>query len=215
MLHDLEDLPLDHQLAVRAAQERLHEEFAGSVGAPTVDAVLGASWRHLDEHARLKHHVPLLAERYARGQLWALARMSGHHDGVPAVLFLDSHDAGRAKMAKGLLLARAGDTVLGFSAGTDPDVDVPDTVQQVMGEVGVSLAVSFPKPYTEEMLRAADRIVVFGDGADVTIPPGAQHELWEVPDPRFLPVEDVRALRDDLGRRVDDLLRRLGVATPG
>lgn len=216
MLHDLEDLPLDHQLAVRAAQDRLHEEFAGLLGAPTVDAVLQASWHHLDEVARLKHHVPLLAERYARGQLWALARMRGHHAGTPAVLFLDSHDAGRAKMAKGLLLARATTDVLAFSAGTDPDHEVPAAVQQAMEEVGVSLVASFPKPYTEEMLQAADRVVVFGDGVNVALPRGVEHEVWDVPDPRPLALAQVRSIRDQIAAQVDSLLARLaaGPVTP-
>jgi arsenate reductase (thioredoxin) len=214
MRHDLEDLPLDHQLAVRAAQARLHQEFAGLLGAQTVDAVLDASWEHMDEISRVKHHVPLLAERYARGQLWGLARMNGHHEGVPAVLFLDSHDSGRAKIAKGLLLAQAGDAVLAFSAGTEPDHEVPEAVQQAMAELGVLLVASFPKPYTDEMLRAADRIVLFGAGADVPLPPGTAHEVWDVPDPRSRTLEEVRAIRDDLAVRVEDLARRLRLATP-
>ena len=213
MLHDLEDLPLDERLAVRAARERLHEEFAGVLGAETVDEVLRASWAHMDEIARVKHHVPLLSERYARGQLWGLARMSGHHEGVPAVLFLDSHDAGRAKMAKALLLDRVGDGVLAFSAGTRPDLEVPDVVQQAMGEVGISLVDSFPKGYTEEMLRAADLVVVFGDAVAVVLPDGVGHESWQVPDPRQASLEQVRAVRDDLAARVAGLADRLGVAS--
>lgn len=211
MLHDLEDLPLDHRLAVRAAQSRLHQEFAGAVGADTVDGVLAASWAHLDEISRLKHHVPLLAERYARGQLWALARMNGHHEGVPAVLFVDSHDAGRAKMAKGLLLQRVGQQVLAFSAGTSPDLEVPEAIQQAMAEVGVSLVASFPKPFTPEMLQAADHVVVFGDAAELSVPAGVEHEVWDVPDPRSATLEQVRRTRDDLAGRVSDLVARLGL----
>jgi protein-tyrosine-phosphatase len=213
MLHDLEDLPLDHRIAVNAAKQRLHQEFDGVLGPDTVDEVLRASWAHMDEISRVKHHVPLLAERYARGQLWGLARMAGHHEGVPAVLFLDSHDAGRAKMAKALLLAAAGEDVLAFSAGTRPDLEVPAVVQEAMEEVGLCLVDSFPKGYTDEMLRSADHVVVFGDAATVSLPDGVRHEVWDVPDPRSAGLDEVRAVRDDLARRVRALAQRLGVAS--
>lgn len=209
MRHDLEDLPLNTALAMEAARERLGQEFAGLVGQGSVDAVLRASWAHIDAGARLKHHVPLLAERFARGQLWALAKMSGHHVGVPGVLFLDTHDAGRAKMAKGLLVQRAGPGVHAFSAGTDPDIDVAPAVRHVMGEVGVSLEQSFPKPYTEQMLQAADLVVTFGEGASAVAGAGRPHEHWAVADPRGLPMERVRRIRDDLTAKVADLATRL------
>lgn len=209
MQHDLEDLSLDHDLALRAAQQRLREEFAGRLGDETVDEVLRASFEHMDEIARLKNHVPLLAERYARGQLWGLARMAGHHDGVPGVLFLDTHDAGRAKIAKALLLQQAGDAVMAFSAGTRPDHEVPDDVQQAMSEVGLSLLESFPKGYTDEMLRAADQVVLFGDAGAVPVPDGVPHEHWDVADPRDASLEEVRGIRDELARRVGGLLAAL------
>jgi protein-tyrosine-phosphatase len=214
MLHDLEDLSLDASLAVRAARERLDEEFAGAVGHETVDAILQASWNHIDAAARLKHHVPLLAERFARGQLWALARMAGHHDGVPAVLFLDTHDAGRAAMASGLLAKQAGSAVMTLSAGTDPDIDVPPAVLEVMHEADVSLEQAFPKPYTPEMLRVCDLVVTFGDGQRVPLPDGTPHEEWDLPDPRGMSTQDVRAVRDRLAALVTALLARLPAAAP-
>jgi len=209
MLHDLEDLSLDTTLAVRAARRRLHDEFANLVGDESVDAVLQASWHHVDAGARLKHHVPLLAERFARGQLWALARMNGHHEGVPAVLFLDTHDAGRAKMAKGLIAHQMDGEVLAFSAGVDPEVDVVPEVVAVMHEVGVSLEQSFPKPYTAEMLEAADLVVSFGDGQSAASSNSTPHEHWDVPDPRGRSVDEVRAIRDAIAARVTNLSARL------
>jgi arsenate reductase len=209
MLHDLEDLPLDVDLALRHARYRLRDEFAGRVGEESVDAVLRASWAHIDAGARIKHHVPLLAERFARGQLWALARMNGHHEGVPAVLFLDTHDGGRAKMAKGMLVERMKGDVLAFSAGVDPEIDVVPAVVDVMGEVGVSLEQSFPKPYTDEMLAAADMVISFGDGDPVAASHGTPHEHWDAPDPRGRDIADVRAIRDRIAEQVDDLAARL------
>jgi len=214
VLHDLEELPLDSTLAITAARERLYEEFAERVGHETVDAVLRASWDHVDARARLKHHVPLLAERFARAELWALARMAGHHDGVPAVLFLDTHDAGRAAMASGLLAQQAGRAVLALSAGTDPDLDVAPAVLEVMHEVGVSLDQAFPKPYTQEMLRACDLVVTFGDGQSVPVPDGSAHEEWDVADPREMSVQQVRGVREELTARVSTLLARLATPAP-
>ena len=215
MLHDLEDLPLDTKLALRAARGRLNDEFAGKVGPESVDAVLQASWDHIDAGARIKHHVPLLAERFARGQLWALARMNGHHEGVPAVLFLDTHDSGRAKMAKGFLVQQMGSDVLAFSAGVDPEVDVVPAVLDAMHEVDVSLEQSFPKPYTQEMLQAADIIVSFGQGEPVASSNGAAHEHWDVADPRGADMDEVRRIRDDIAGRVADLAGRLAQRRPG
>lgn len=209
MLHDLEGLSLDTTLAIRAARRRLHDEFADRVGDESVDAVLRASWDHVDAGARIKNHVPLLAERFARGQLWALARMNGHHEGVPAVLFLDTHDGGRAKMAKGLLARAVDGDVLAFSAGVDPELDVVPEVVEVMHEVGVSLEQSFPKPYTAEMLEAADLVVSFGDGELVAASNGVPHEHWDVPDPRGRSIDEVRAIRDAIAERIDDLASRL------
>lgn len=209
MLHDLEDLPLDTALALRAARGRLNDEFAGKVGPESIDAVLKASWDHIDAGARIKHHVPLLAERFARGQLWALARMNGHHEGVPAVLFLDTHDSGRAKMAKGFLVQQLGSDVLAFSAGVDPEVEVVPAVLDAMHEVDVSLEQSFPKPYTQEMLQAADIIVSFGQGEPVASSNGAAHEHWDVADPRGADMDEVRRIRDDIAGRVADLAGRL------
>lgn len=209
MLHDLEGLPLDVDLALRHARHRLRDEFAGRVGEESVDAVLRASWAHIDAGARIKHHVPLLAERFARGQLWALARMNGHHEGVPAVLFLDTHDGGRAKMAKGMLVERMNGDVLAFSAGVDPETDVVPAVVDVMHEVGISLEQSFPKPYTDEMLAAADMVISFGDGDPVAASQGTPHEHWDAPDPRGRDIADVRAIRDRIAEQVDDLAARL------
>jgi protein-tyrosine-phosphatase len=112
-------------------------------------------------------------------------------------------------MAKGLLSGRSGGRVLAFSAGTDPDIDVVPAVVDVMNEVGVSLEQSFPKPYTAEMVLAADLVVTFGEGAAVDSANGTAREHWDVADPRGLALDQVRAIRDDLEARVADLVARL------
>jgi len=211
MLRDLESMPLDEQLAVRSARDRLLREFEDRLDIDTIDAVLDASWEHIDALARLKTHVPLLAERFARAQLWAVARMRGHRDGVPAVLFVDTHDAGRARMAKALFLQRAGAHGLALSAGTDPNSALDGAVRAVMEEVGIQTTDSFPKPYTEEILDAADMVVTFVGGHEVPVPDDAKHLVWDVRDPRERTPEELRAIRDQLRGLVDDLADRLGI----
>lgn len=214
MLGDLESMPLDEQLAVRSARDRLLREFSDRLDVETIDAVLDASWEHLEAVARLKAHVPLLAERFARAQLWAVARMRGHRDGVPAVLFIDTHDSGRARMAKALFMHRVGSHGLAFSAGTDPNAALDGEVRAVMEEVGIQTTESFPKPYTQEILQAADMIVTFAGGHDVPVPVDAAHEVWDVSDPRARTPEELRSIRDHLASLVDDLADRLGIPSP-
>jgi arsenate reductase (thioredoxin) len=214
-MRDQGSMPLDEQLAVRAARERLLHEFGEHVDVETIDAILDASWEHMDAVARVKVHVPLLAERFARAQLWAAARMRGHREAVPAVVFVDLHDAGRAPMAKALFLRRAGAAGLAFSAGTDPNTSVDEIVLRAMEELGITTTESFPKPYTPEILRAADLVVGFLGSEDVPIPVETEHEVWDVPDPRGRSLDEVRAIRDDIRGRVDALAARLGIPASG
>lgn len=215
MTRNMQEMPLDEQLAVRAARDRLVREFAGTVDIATLDAVLDAAWEHMDRAARVKVHVPLLAERFARAQLWAVARMAGHRQGVPAVVFIDLADVGRARMAKALFLDRVGPDGLSFAAGTDPNEALDSTIVQALEEIGITTADTFPKPYTEAILEAADLIVTFPGTTGVAIPEHGRHEMWDVPDPRGRGLDEVRAVRDELASRVDELVHRLGVGSGG
>lgn len=205
-----EDMPLDQQLAVRAARDRLLREFEASLDIDTIDAVLDASWEHMDEAARVKVHIPLLAERFARAQLWALAKVRGHREGVPAAVFIDLEDGGRARMAKALFMHEVGPHGLSFAAGSDPNSALPSAIMDAMKEIGVTTTEVFPKPYTETILQAADRIVTFPGTSGVPIPDESRHETWEVPSPTGKAPDEVRAIRDDLVTRVRQLASQLG-----
>lgn len=214
MPRNMDEMPLDEQLAIQGARDRLLREFEDRLDVDTVDAVLQASWEHMDSVAKIKLHVPLLAERFARAQLWAAAKMRGHRDAVPSVLFIDTHDAGRGRMAKALFLHRVGAHGLAFSVGTDPNAALEEPINEVMEELGISMIGAFPKPYTTEILQAADRIVTFAGGAEVPIPDPDKHEVWEVEDPRGRSLEEVREIRDELASRVQGLIDRLGITVP-
>ncbi len=210
-LRDLDDVALDEQLALRSARERLVQEFGSSLDEDTIDAFLDASWDHMTHVARVRVHIPLLAERFARAQLWAAARMHADRPGVPAAVFVDTNDSGRGRMAKALFLRRAGAHGLSFSAGTDPNEPLDDVVTPAMAELGISTMEAFPKPWTPAMLQAADVVVTFADGEDVPVPDPARHRVWDVADPRGGSLDEVRAIRDRLASLVDDLADELGI----
>jgi protein-tyrosine-phosphatase len=81
-----------------------------------------------------------------------------------------------------------------------------------MAEVGIDISAEFPKPWTDEVIQAADVVVSMGCGDACPIFPGKRYEDWEIDDPAGKPIEDVRPIRDEIGRQVRELLKQLGVA---
>ena len=119
--HPTEPIALDQQVALRAAAVRLVREFDGRCGEETVERFLTSSYEELAGRARVTTFLPLLAERFARQRLHALARVEGMHEGgTPVVLLLCTHNAGRSQMALGFFAHHAGDAALAWSGGNDP-----------------------------------------------------------------------------------------------
>ena len=131
---------------------------------------------------------------------------------VPAVLFLCVHNAGRSQMALGWLTHLAGDRAIGLSGGSEPAPEVNPAAVAVMGEVGIDISGAVPQRWTEELLRTVDVVVTMGCGDACPVIPGKRYEDWVLDDPAGLSVEDVRPIRDEIGRRVRDLLARLDVS---
>ena len=125
------------------------------------------------------------------------------------VLFVCVRNAGRSQMAAGLLQARAGGRVVVRSAGSDPAERVNPSVVDVMREVGIDVSREFPKPLTDDAVRAADVVVTMGCGDACPVYPGKRYEDWEVEDPEGKSLEAVRRIRDDLDARVHRLLGEL------
>src|SRR5688572_21801005 len=116
-----EDLSIDQQLALRTAAARLAGEFADVYGVETIERFLHTSYDQFASRSTVPNFLPLLAERFARQRLQALARVEGHHlDGRPVVLFLCTHNAGRSQMALGFFTWLAGDAAIGWSGGSEP-----------------------------------------------------------------------------------------------
>ena len=130
----------------------------------------------------------------------------------PSVLFVCVHNAARSQMAAALTHHLSGGRVEVRSAGSEPADRIHPPVVQAMGELGLELAQEFPKPITDEAVRAADVVITMDCGDASPLYPGKKYETWEVEDPAGQPLEKVRAIRDDIRARVESLLAELGVA---
>jgi len=130
---------------------------------------------------------------------------------VPLVVFLCVHNAGRSQIAAGWASALGGDRIQVFSGGSDPVGEVNHAAVEAMAEVGIDIAHQVPKPWTEEIVRAADVIVTMGCGDACPIFPGKRYDDWQVDDPAGLGLEAVRPIRADIESRVRGLIEELGV----
>jgi protein-tyrosine-phosphatase len=130
---------------------------------------------------------------------------------TPSVLFLCVHNAGRSQMAAGFLRALAGDRVDVYSGGSEPAGSVNQVAVEAMAERGIDISQEIPQPWADEIVRAADVVVTMGCGDACPIFPGKRYLDWELDDPAGRPLEEVRAIRDDLEQRVLVLMADLGV----
>jgi arsenate reductase (thioredoxin) len=127
----------------------------------------------------------------------------------PSVLFVCVHNAGRSQMAAGLLRLRSEGRVNVRSAGSLPADQINPAVIEAMEEVGVDMSEAFPKPLTDEVVRAADVVITMGCGDACPIYPGKKYEDWELEDPAGQDVEAVRKIRDEIDTRVQHLIVEL------
>jgi protein-tyrosine-phosphatase len=207
---DLEGLTGDQRLALRTAAQNLKEEFAGVFGVETIELFLATSYDQFADRARITHFLPLMAERFARQRLHALARVEGNAtDGVPVVLFLCVHNAGRSQMALGWFNHLAAGRAVAWSGGSEPGKEINPAAVKAMAEVGIDITGEFPKPWTDEIVKAADVVITMGCGDACPFYPGKRYLDWELDDPAGQDVEHVRPIRDEIERRVRALLEEL------
>jgi protein-tyrosine-phosphatase len=187
----------------------LVDEFRGVFSRETIERYVHKSLESLPA-ARFGDFIPVLVHRFARERLNALGQADGliARD-VPEVLFVCVHNSGRSQMAAALLHQRAGGLVHVRSAGSDPTERINPSVVEAMNELGVDMSREFPKPLTDEVVRAADAVITMGCGDACPIYPGKRYEDWELDDPVGGTVEEVRVIRDEIDRRVAELLKSL------
>jgi protein-tyrosine-phosphatase len=132
----------------------------------------------------------------------------------PEILFVCVHNAGRSQMAAAFVTLRSEGRIGVRSAGSAPAAELNPAVVAAMAELGVDLGDAFPKPLSDDAVRAADVVITMGCGDACPVYPGKRYEDWQVDDPAGLPVEAVRPIRDELDRRaralVAELLARTG-----
>jgi arsenate reductase (thioredoxin) len=128
---------------------------------------------------------------------------------VPEVLFVCVHNAGRSQMAAALLDRRAGGRVHVRSAGSEPSDRLNPAVVAAMSELGLDISKEFPKPLTDEVVRAADVVITMGCGDACPLYPGKRYLDWDLEDPAGKSLATVRRIRDEIDDRVQALLREM------
>lgn len=200
--------PITRRQIDQAARE-LHEDFAGTFSTETIARYIEES-TDLLSGARISTYVPLLVHRFARERLQALAQAQGAIETTqPEVLFVCVHNAGRSQMAAGLVKLRSSGCIHVRSAGSDPADRINPAVIEAMREVGVDMAEEFPKPLTDEVVRAADVVITMGCGDACPIYPGKKYEDWELDDPAGQDLAAVRTIRDEIDERARRLVAEL------
>ena len=157
--------------------------------------------------------MPIFVERFARERLEAVAQTEGLvAKALPEVLFVCEHNSGRSQMAAALTHELSHGRVAVRSAGSHPTEKIDPIVVQAMSELGIDVRMEFPKPLTDEVVRAADVVVTLGCGDACPVYPGKLYEDWPVADPAGQPFETVRRIRYDVHHHVTELLDELGIA---
>ena len=194
---------------VRQAAESLSDEFAGVFSQETIERYIADSVDLLGD-SKINVFVPVLAHRFARERLKALAQNEGLIvKEMPEVLFVCVQNAGRSQMAAGLVKLHSEGHIHVRSAGSDPGEEINPVVIAAMQEVGVDMAEEFPKPLTDEVVRAADVVITMGCGDACPIYPGKRYEDWTLDDPAGQDLDAVRRIRDEIDGRVQTLISEL------
>lgn len=209
-----QDALLSADAVLHRAAERLAHRFDGMVNPETVDRVVFESYAALGRTAVVKTHLPSLAERFALDRLTALAQSKGVlAKPVPEVLYVCVQNSGRSQMAAALTRHLAKGRVHVRSAGSNPSgAGILPAVVTVLEEIGVEVGEEFPKPLTDDVVRAADAVVTMGCGDACPLYPGKRYLDWHLADPAELDIDGVRAVRDEIRAHVEELLSEVSPA---
>jgi arsenate reductase (thioredoxin) len=211
LLHGAAPAEHDESVLGRIADD-LALRFAGMFSPETVNRYVRESYELLATQAKITKYLPSLTGKFAADRLRALASAERHlRAGVPEVLFVCVQNAGRSQLASAMLRFLAGDRVEVRTAGSEPARDVNPAIVRVLDEIGVPLAGEFPKPLTDEVVRASDYVITMGCGDACPIYPGKTYLDWDLPDPVGKSIDEVRLIRDDISTRVRSLLAQMNL----
>ena len=193
--------------------DELADEFEGVWSRETIKRFLEESEEALARSGPGGlNFMPLRAPAFARERLEALAQAEGEIEKEkPEVLFVCVQNAGRSQVAAALTDEFSAGAISVRSAGSAPAENIDPNVIEAMNEIGVDIGKEFPKPLTDEVVRAADVVVTMGCGDACPVYPGKHYEDWEIEDPAGQSMEGVRTIRDEIQRRVENLIATLTV----
>ena len=202
----------DLEGVLRRVAERLDDNFTGIFSKETIERYVKESYDLLAVNATVTVHLPSLTERFAKDRLRALAQYETKIEkDKPSILFVCVHNAGRSQMAAALATELSSGRVEVRSAGSAPSDSIPQNVHDAMQEIGLSLENAFPKPLTDEVVRASDVVITMGCGDACPIYPGKRYEDWSLNDPSELDLDGVREVRNDISERISNLLKEMKV----
>ncbi|WP_312676860.1 arsenate reductase ArsC [Microbacterium sp.] len=208
-----QDSLLSADSVLHRAAERLAHQFTGMVNEETVERMVFESYTALARTANVSTHLPTVAEKFARDRLVALAQSRGLiAKPVPEILYVCVQNSGRSQMAAAITRHLGGDRVRVRSAGSQPAAGLLPGVAAVLHELGIDVTDEFPKPLTDDVVRAADAVVTMGCGDACPLYPGKRYLDWQLDDPADLDLDGIRAVRDEIHQHVEHLLTEL---TPG
>jgi arsenate reductase len=130
---------------------------------------------------------------------------------APSVLFVCIHNAGRSQMSAGFARALGGDAVVVRSAGSEPAETINPMAVAAMAEVGIDIVGEAPKLLSVEAVETSDVVITMGCGDVCPVFPGIAYRDWDLPDPAGQGIEAVRAIRDEIRGRIEDLLAELAI----
>ena len=207
LVMELTEQPSGQAQRYRQVIADLTERFEGVFTGADVLAAVRQAHAALVVNSRIRTYLPILVERFAVDLLEAKAIAAGRrHTHLPRLLFICVHNAGRSQIAAALAKHLSGGRVNVQSAGSRPTGSVNPVALQVLAERGVPAPDAFPKPLTDDVLRAADVVVTMGCGDECLVVPGRRYEDWAVADPDGADLQTVRQIADDIQIRVTQLL---------
>ena len=203
---------------VEEMTDALVAEFGARFERDRIAELMADSVSQLASSAQVPDFLPVLAYRFTRERLGSIGRVPGTSWDV---VFVSLSGGGRGQMAAALTtLLSEGEAVTAHAAGSSRHGVLDPTVETVIRELGVDTAEFFVRPVSSDILSAADVIVTMGHSVgNVELPEGVKHQDWRVGDPVGASIEETRRVRDDIERRVRELLVELHVlpspGTPG
>jgi protein-tyrosine-phosphatase len=198
--------------ALEEIARRLSLEFEALFGQSDIERMVDETLGLL-EKIRSGSIAPREVEIFTRNRLQAQGRVEGAlFARVPSVIFVCVHNAGRSQMSAGWARHLGGDRLLVFSGGSAPGEAVNPRAVTAMAEVGIDISGAIPLSFTDEIVQASDVVVTMGCGDACPYFPNKRYLDWELSDPHAASLDEVREVRDEIERRVRQLLVEMGVS---